>query len=329
LQDREKGIAPPLKRQTVGEYLPFWLQTVKRYAVDPSSYVRYEVNVRVHLVPGLGHLQLTHLTPQHVQAFYAGKLSQGYAAATVQHMHVVLQDALAHALQLELIARNVAATVTPPRVKRKEMAILSEEQARQLIAVVSGHRLEALIALALATGMREGELIALQWSNVDLDRAQLQVRQTLQRALVGFVNDEAKTDHSRRTIALPASIVEALLRHQRLQLEERVLLGPAWTDNGLVFSNEAGGRLSLTLFRRRSWFGRLTRQASIPPIRFHDLRHTAATLLLARGVNPKVVREMLGHASVAITLSLYGHVTPHMQREAAQTMNTVLTGETA
>jgi integrase len=309
--------------------LPIWLDTVKRHAVDSSSYVRYEVNVRVHLSPDIGRLPLAKLSAQHVQAFYARKLSAGYAPATVHHMHATLQNALAHALQLGLVARNVATMVTPPRVKRTEMAILSEPQARQLLSTVRGHRLEALITLALATGMREGELVALRWSDVDLDQATLRVRQTLHRALIGFVYDEAKTAHSRRMIALPTSVVSVLRHHYRLQVEERLALGPAWEDTELVFCNEAGGRLSLTLFRSRGWFGRLTRKAGVPPIRFHDLRHTAATFLLARGVNPKVVSEMLGHANVGITLSLYGHVTPHMQHAAAQAMEGVLTGHLA
>jgi integrase len=329
LRDREHGIPALPKRQSVGEYLQRWLDTVKRHTVDSSSYVRYEVNVRVHLVPALGRLRLAQLNAQHIQAFYTGKLSAGYAPATVHNMHATLQNALAQALQLGLVARNVATMVTPPRVKRNEMAILSEEQARQLLRAVRGHRLESLIILALATGMREGELIALRWSDVDLDHATLRVRQTLHRALKGFVHDEAKTAHSRKTIALSTSVVSALRHHYRMQAEERLSLGPVWEESGLVFSNEAGGRLSLTLFRSRSWFGRLTRQANVPPIRFHNLRHTAATLLLARGVNPKVVSEMLGHANVGITLSLYGHVTPHMQHAAAETMERVLTGQLA
>src|SRR5690349_17953898 len=157
-------------------------------------------------------------------------------------MHTTLNDALDHALRLGLVARNIARVVSPPRVKRKELDVLSEEQMRQLLNLVRGHRLQALLTLALATGMREGELVVLKWADVDLDQAQLHIRHTLHRTYKGYIADEAKTRHSRRTIALPPSVVEALRRHRQAQLEEHLLLGPAWQDLGLVFSNEAGGR---------------------------------------------------------------------------------------
>jgi integrase len=171
--------------------------------------------------------------------------------------------------------------------------------------------------------------MALQWADLDLEKANLQVRHTVQRTPQGYVIDEAKTDYSRRSIALSATVVQALRRHRQAQIEERLLLGPAWQDLDLVFCNEGGGRLSKHFFQGYRWFGRTLRAAQLPLVRFHDLRHTAATLLLARGVNPKVVSEMLGHSSVAITLGLYGHVTPHMQRHAAQTMDEVFGPEMA
>jgi integrase len=161
---------------------------------------------------------------------------------------------------------------------------------------------------------------------VDLDGGFLQMRRTLRRTEQGFEWGDGKTTHSRRKIALSATVVEALGRHRLRQSEERAQVGDAWEETDLVFPNEIGGRLPLNYFYGAGWFGQLLRQVGLPVMRFHDLRHTAATLLLGRGVNPKVVSEILGHSSVAITLELYGHVTPHMQRDAVATMDSVLRG---
>jgi integrase len=228
-----------------------------------------------------------------------------------------------HSIQVGGSAANIVATAHP-RVKRREFAIYSEEQARRLLDAVAGHRLEALLVLALTTGMREGELDTLQWRDVDLEGGSLQVRRTLQRTAEGYRWDDTKTAHSRRRIALPALAIAALRRHRARQAQERLRLGPAWQDNDLVFTEAGGGRLSLYYFYTNGWYGSVVKRAGLPTTRFRDLRHTAATLLLERGVNPKVVSEMLGHSSVAVTLTLYGHVTPHMQHEAAATMERTL-----
>jgi integrase len=182
--------------------------------------------------------------------------------------------------------------------------------------------LEALAVMALATGMREGELLALRWPDLDLDRATLLVQANLIWTPGGFEFEEAKTAHSRRRIALPRTAVDALRMHRARQAEERLRLGAAWTDLDLVFVNTLGGPYDAS--NLRNWFYRVLKRAGLPRVRFHDLRHTAATLLLARGVNVKVVSEMLGHANVGITLSIYGHVLPHMQQQATDTMDAVL-----
>jgi len=297
---------------------------VKLHTTEPSSYVRTRYDVRGCIIPSLGHHQLAKLTAQQVQTFYAHKLGEGYATATVRHMHTTLRDALQNALKLGLVHRNVADMVEPPRIQQAEMTALTEQQARMLLDAVAGERLEALVVLALATGMREGELIALRWRDLDLDGGLVQVSRTLKQTSQGRQFGKAKSKRSRRPIALPTSADAVLRRHRAQQVEERLRLGEAWQDNDLVFCDEIGRRLSPSRFNAIGWFGRVVRRAGVPAIRFHDLRHTAATLLLARGINVKVVSEMLGHANISITLSLYGHVLPHMQREAAATMDEVL-----
>jgi len=205
------------------------------------------------------------------------------------------------------------------------MTTLSEDQARQLLAAAAGDRFEALYVLALATGMRQGELLALKWRDVDLDTGSLQVRTTLQRSDHGLVFAPPKTAFSRRRVALSKKAREALRLHYANQVVERKQVGPAWEDLDLVFPNAIGAPIDGTNFSRQS-FAALLAKASLPPMRFHDLRHTAATLLLGRGINPKIVSEMLGHARIAITLELYSHVTPHMQQQAADAMDAALGG---
>jgi len=204
--------------------------------------------------------------------------------------------------------------------------VLTEDQARTLLQAVGGDRLEALIVVALATGMRKGELQALRWQDIDLNAGIAHVTRTLKITPEWRRFGRAKTKYSRRTIALPTVAREALEAHLMRQREERALLGDGWQDHDLVYCNENGERLPTSRLDAVGWYGRLLKRAGRPPIRFHDLRHTAATLLLARGVNVKVVSELLGHSSVAATLSLYGHVLPHMQREAAVAMDQALRG---
>jgi integrase len=195
--------------------------------------------------------------------------------------------------------------------------------ARALLDAAKGDRFEALYVLALTTGMREGELLGLRWRAVDLERGAVQVRVTLRRTTEGFTTTETKTARSRRQLILTPLAVNALRRHHIHQLEERAAAGEAWEDHDLVFPNTIGRPMEASNFLYRECLP-LIKKAGVPRIRFHDLRHTAATLLLLQKVNPKVVSEMLGHSSVAITLDLYSHVLPDMQYEAMKAMSRLL-----
>ncbi|TAK59369.1 MAG: site-specific integrase, partial [Dehalococcoidia bacterium] len=213
--------------------------------------------------------------------------------------------------------------VDPPRSCQPEITTLSREQARALLSAARHDRFEALYVLALTTGMRQGELLALRWRDIDLDTCCLNVRGSLQRSTLGLAIGDPKTRKSRRRIELSAAAVEALSRHQQQQERERLDQGPAWQEQGLVFANELGRPMEAGNLVRRS-FRPLLRAAGLPRIRFHDLRHTAATLLMGQNVPPKVVSEMLGHSQVGITLDLYSHVTPTMQRQATAAMDALL-----
>jgi integrase len=258
------------------------------------------------------------------QHFYAQKLGEGLSSTTVRHIHAVLHRALVHAVRLGLVPRNSADAVEAPRMRRVEMQVLSAAQARAFLAASQSERLHALYVLALATGMRQGELLALHWKDVDLVQGGLQVRASLRYHVgKGFVFQEPKTKHGRRTVALAPEAVQALKAHWARQDAERSALGSAWRDEGLVFASEVGGPIEATNMLRGS-FRRVVERARTPRIRFHDLRHTAASLLLGARVNPKVVSEMLGHSTVSITLDIYAHVLPDMQQDAATTMQQLL-----
>jgi len=322
LKARQDGLPLASGRETVGAFLRTWLEAI-RPSVRPRTWQRYEEYVRIHVAPALGKLPLARLQPHHLQRLYADRLKVGASPTDVRHLHSVIHHALKDGVRWGLIAHNVADLVTPPRIQRREMQTLSPEEARRFLEAAAGDRLEALYTLAITTGMRQGELLALRWQDVDLEAGTVQVRGTLQRTAAGLVVQEPKTRTSRRLVALTGAAVAALRRHKARQLEERLRAGAVWQDTGFVFTNEIGGPLEVRNLIRRSFWPLLER-AGLPRIRFHDLRHTAATLMLAQGVHPKVAAEMLGHSQVAVTLDLYSHVTPTMQRQAAAAMDALL-----
>jgi integrase len=326
LRDQHAGLPVNRdERQLAGAYLTDWLAMMKP-KIRPKTYRLYEQLTRVHLIPALGRTPLTKITPQQVARLWAQELETGSSPTTVHHLHSLLHKALKDAQRLGLVQRNVTEFVDPPRNASHEMQVLSAEQVRTLLDAAKGDRLEALYVLALSTGMREGEILALHWSDVHLEgqAPALHVRATLHwLPRQGFTFSEPKTKRSRRKIALSQAAVAALRVHRVRQHAERLALGPAWDDQDLVFTNAIGGPLDGVHVLRRQLHPLLVR-AGLPQIRFHDLRHTAATLLLDQDVNPKIVSEMLGHASVAITLDLYSHVLPGMQQRAAAAMDAVM-----
>jgi integrase len=273
--------------------------------------------------PTLGRLALMKLDRRHLQSLYAAKLREGLSPTTVRHLHTVIRRALADAVRWGLVTRNVADIVTAPRRARTEIRPLSLDQARAVLAAAEEDRLGALCVVALTSGMREGELLGLRWRDVDLGAGVVAVRSTLYRADGGLHLGEPKTARSRRSVHLTGEAVAALRRHRERQVAERLRLGPAWEDNDLVFASEVGRPVERQNMLRRS-FHPLLRRAGVPRVRFHDLRHSTATLLLGMGVHPKIVSEILGHATVAITLDTYSHVTPAMHRGAAEAMSSLL-----
>jgi integrase len=317
-----KGLLFEPSRQTVGEFMQAWLEDCVKGSARPKTVENYGYALQ-HL-DSLAPLPLAKLTAQHLQRLYREKQEEGLTRMVVL-IHAVLHRALEQAVKWDLIPRNVADAVERPKVPRKEFQVLTAEEANRLLQAAEGDRLHALYVLALTCGLRQGELLGLKWEDLDLDRATLTVRRQLQWLTgQGPSFSEPKSAKSRRMIALPTSAVVALRAHRIRQLEERLALGPAWQDAGLVFSSSIGTPLHPSGVRNRS-FHRLLERAGLPRMRFHDLRHSTATLLLTQGVHPKLIQELLGHNQISVTLDTYSHVSAPMLKEVATKMEELLT----
>jgi integrase len=318
----ESGRTLTSDKQTVREFVEQWLASIE-HSVRPSTHRRYSDAMRSHVIPALGSVQLSKLSPPHLKDLYATRLKQGLSPTTVNHLHVTLHGALKQALRWNMIERNPCDLVDPPLRITPETITWSVDQTRKVLTMGDAGELAALWRLALICGMRRGELLGLKWDDIDLDRGTLSVRRTLSRGSGGTWHlTEPKTASGRRQIALPESCVAALRMHRLRQLERRMALGPAWEDHGFVFTGRTGAPLHVNSMTVH--FKKLITDAQVPAIRFHDLRHTCATLLLAEGVHPKIVQERLGHSDISMTLNRYSHITPSMQRQAADTLDAAL-----
>jgi integrase len=336
--DQRGGLPVAIEQQTVKQFLDRWLEDSVKPSVRPTTHQQYHQHVRLYLGPSLGRHQLPKLSPQHVQSFVNERLKTNLSPRTVQLSLVILRHALDTAMKWDLVGRNVAKLVDSPRVKHHEITPLDPIQARKFLGAAKGRRLEALYSVALSLGLREGEALGLRWKDIDLESGQLTIRQIVQR--IGgkrfgtgpgkLVFSEPKTDRSRRTLQMPDLLVKSLRAHRSRQLQERLAAGSAWVDHGLVFTTTIGtpleGRTAVTDFKR------ILVKTNEPKIdakilmstRFHDLRHSAASLLLAQGVQLRAIMELLGHSTIALTANTYSHVMPSMMREMADKMDVIL-----
>jgi integrase len=322
LNQRNKGLIFEGEDQTLSAYLDRWLNGSVKGSLKPSTFESYERMIRNHIEPTLGHRKLKNLAPDHVQCFYQTKLDAGLAPGTVRLMHGILHKALEQALKWGTIPRNVCRAVTPPKPNPEEIRPLDAEQARRFLDAARGNRLEALYVLAVTAGLRIGELLGLKWEDVALDAESLRVRRTRSQAKTGPTFTTPKNGKG-RSIRLTQRAVEALKSHKAAQNAERLKLGDLWENGDLVFCTTAGRPLDFRNVATAS-FKPLLKRAGLPDIRFHDLRHTCATLLLSRGHHPKLVQELLGHSSVAMTLDRYSHVLPGMGDQTAAAMEAAL-----
>jgi integrase len=322
LTEKDRGLPIITDRERVEHFLVRWLEDTVKRSVRPSTYASYASYVHGHLIPGLGRQTLAQLSPQDVQQLLNAKLAAGLSPRSVQFIRAILRRALGQALKWGVVSRNVAALVDPPKVRNREIHPLTPEQVQILLAGIRGERLEALCVTAVATGLRQGELLGLRWQDVDLAQGQLVVRQALQRIDRMPVFVEPKTARSRRTVALPIVAHEVLRSHRAKQLAERLQAGDLWDEWGLVFTTPRGMPLHPSNVTHD--FQKVLARLGLPRQRFHDLRHCCASLMLAQGLTLKDVMETLGHSQISLAANLYGHLYAERRQEVARRMDQML-----
>ena len=310
-------------KTTLAEFLERWLKDYACPNLAPRTAEGYEHIIHRHLIPSLGNIAMTQLKPEHIQRYYSEKLAKGrcdgkgsLSAQSVRHHHMVLHKALDCAVQWGLLTRNSADAVTAPHAQRPEMQTWNEDDIRHFLKAAKDTPYYPIFYLALFTGMRRSELLALRWCDVDLLFSQIYVSRSLHHLRDGSsIFRQPKTDKGRRTVALPPSAVLALEEHRQKQTLDCAMLGKSQTEDDLVFSNPDGKPL-LPNTVTHAWI-KLVRRIGLKNIRLHDARHSHASLMLKQGIHPKVVQERLGHASIQVTLDLYSHVAPGLQEAAA------------
>lgn len=325
--ESDSGLFVEPAKVSVATFFDRWLDHM-RSQITPKSHERYSDLVRKNIVPVLGAIPLRKLTPVHISGCYAGALASGrrngeggLSAATVKYMHRVLHHALKQAVIWQLLTRNPADAVKPPRSERPQMTTYDVPQTATLIDSLRGTRLLVPILLAVMCGLRRGEIVALRWRHIDLATGKISVVESAEQTADGVRYKQPKSGRG-RSVALPPTVIEELRAHRLKQAEEFLRLGLRPTEDTFVYTREDGGPLQPRSLSR-GWTLAVAR-LDLPRIRFHDLRHAHATHLLASGVHPKVASERLGHSQIGITLDLYSHVLPGMQEDAAARVDDAL-----
>ncbi|MCH0570986.1 site-specific integrase [Streptomyces sp. MUM 136J] len=344
-----RGLPVPSAQGSVAAYLTYWLENVAVHHLRENTHTRYTACVRLYLLPGLGRKKLAKLTTKDVRTWLdqlrttcqcctrgldtirdepqccaAGKCcGKKLSPLTLAYVHSVLKSALEHAVREEEIPRNVARNVRMGTPRPRRFEPLTAEEARAFLAAAHGHRLNALFELALRTGLRKGELLGLRWEDLDLAGGTASIRRTLQRTnTAGLTALPTKTQSSERRIALPTECMRSLEQHRERQAREREAAGTNWKSSGYVFTRPDGYPIEGATLTRH--FNTLLRRATLRRIRFHDLRHSAATLLLEQGVELVVIKELLGHAHIGVTATVYAHVRLRLQRDAIDLLSNAL-----
>jgi integrase len=337
LRDKQLGLLVAPQKQTVGQFLTWWLNDVVKPSKRPKTMKFYEFVSRVHLIPELGNIRLQRLTAPRVQTFLNNRLNQKsqrtgrpLSARSVRHIHRTLCTALSSAVKYGNVARNVALSADPPPAPKPAIQYFTVEQARAFLDAAKDDRLFPLYATVLSLGMRLGEGLGVSWDDVDLDTGRFNIHQALQRIDKKLYPDRAglqlvdtKGGYSDRVVTLPAVAIAALRYHEAAQQNEMAWAGTRWRNEwNLIFTTKMGTPLDERNVLRR--FQKILALAGLPKMRIHDLRHSAVAILIAQGVNIKAISELLGHSSVAFTLQVYGHLLEETKRETATKMDNAL-----
>jgi integrase len=315
----DRGTLAEPSQDTVGRYLTHWLDS--ELTLAPKTKERYGEFLTQQIAPHLGDVKLQKLTPERLEQWHAALITAGLAPRTVGHAHRVLSRGLRRAVENGTLSRNVASIRKPPKVEEAEVEILTAAEIDALVAGLEGHRFHPIASLALATGARRGELLGLQWSDIDLDRGTVRIERSVEETAAGLRLKPPKTRRGRRNTGLPAEAVAMLRAHKVAQMELRLALGQGGSPT-LVFSTLEGELLSPNGLSR-DW-RRVCRARKLPPCPFHALRHTHASLLLRAGVDVLTVSRRLGHSKAAITLDVYGHLIEGADAAAAKALEGVL-----
>jgi len=321
LASLDKGVYTPPGRLTLAQHLTNWLEGYVKTNCSQRTYDGYQSIIESHLIPALGHFQLKHLHPQAIQAYY-GKAGETLSARTVHHQHRVLSQSLKYAVRQGYLGRNPCELLDAPSPHKKVMRTLTPFEVEVLLDNAKDNYYYPVIYTAVSTGLRQAELLGLRWRDIDLDLLSISVSQVLykRRGICQF--KEPKTSHSRRRVAMTPKLA-LYLREYRAERESLYWqLGQPLSLDSLVFANGGGKPIDPGVLSHA--FGKIAKQAGLKDARFHDLRHTFASLMLLRGAKPKVISEALGHASVAFTMDVYSHIIEGMQEDAMALLNEVL-----
>jgi len=323
--NQDQGVAPTDGRLTVAAFLTRWLDDKVKPSVALTTYRSYKDAVDKYIVPAIGRVKLDKLTPADVQRMIARSLATKDVGPTTARYHWrVLRTALNQAVRWNMLPRNVASLASPPRIAHHEGKPFTPEEARTFLEAIREHQHEALFIVALTMGLRFGEALALQWRDIDNEAGTLSVRYQLQRREGKLTLVDTKTEKSRRTLPMPAIVVDALRRHHERQHFAARLAGARWQNTGFIFTTPTGTPLDQRNVLEK--FKGVLVIAKLPERRFHDLRGSAATLMLMQGVDLLTISRQLGHSTIATTAAAYAHVLPALQREAASKMDALLTG---
>jgi len=322
LQERDIGRQPCAAAISLNQHLDQWLVTAAKPRLRPKSYGDYEALLRLHIRPALDIRPLGAITSFDIQSVYAHMLERGLSPRTIEYTNAVLQSALRQAVRWKMLCEDPCTGVDLPRMRRREMEALSVDECRRFLPVARSSQWFGLFALALTTGMRPSEYLALKWSDIDWQRGTASVSRTIQEAGSGWTFDDTKRKRSRRVVKLQGFVLAALegVRNSPLLMAE----GESEVVRDLIFRSKAGSPLKQRAVKRE--FRKLLESSGLRPIRLYDLRHTAATLAIAAGVSVKVISDQLGHASISFTLERYSHVLPSIQDEAAARVEHLLMG---
>jgi integrase len=315
---------------TLGEWMDNWLNIYPKHNVRIGTWESYETYIRVHIKPTLGNIPLKDLRPMHLQRLYNEKLISGrvktggkLSPKTVGYIHVVIHMALEQAVRENLVNNNVARLVKKPKQTKHEIYPLTVEQMKAFLDATKSHRFYVPFLLECHSGLRRGELLGIRWQDINFETKAISVNQSLIRTRQkGLVMSDPKTEKSKRTIPIADEVIEALKGHKAIQNQHKLLAGRGYNNADLVFCSNIGNPIDPRNFTEQ--FERAIKQANLPRVRFHDMRHSHATMLLLHNVQPKIVQDRLGHSTISMTMDTYSHILPGMQEEATEKVRQAL-----